>query len=188
MAEWDPDPSLAAARATLRAYEPPDEQQADFRAHLLAWIERFPADAHRRTRREGHLTASVLLVDARGARVLLHHHRKLERWLQFGGHCDGDGNFRAVARRELVEESGVEPAWLSPAPVDLDVHRIPARADEPEHDHLDVRFLARAGEGARAQASEESNELRWFRWEELPALDLDPSLARLIALARARGA
>ena len=85
------DPDLSRARATLEAYAPRDEEQARFRTDLIAWIDEHPEDAHRRSCLEGHLTASVLLVDHTRERVLLHHHRKLDRWLQFGGHCDGDG-------------------------------------------------------------------------------------------------
>lgn len=185
-ADESPDPDLTLARRVLAAYEAPDAEQEAFRARLLDWIERHPHDAHLRTCLAGHLTASVALLDDARERVLLHHHRKLDRWLQFGGHCDGDGNFRAVALRELSEESGIRPTWITPTPVDLDVHPIPARPGEPRHDHLDVRYVAGAPPGARWQRSEESNELCWYAWDELAALDLDPSLVRLLAVARAR--
>ena len=177
------DPDLSRARATLEAYAPRDEEQARFRTDLIAWIDEHLEDAHRRSCLEGHLTASVLLVDHTRERVLLHHHRKLDRWLQFGGHCDGDANLRGVAYRELVEESGIRPAWLSEEPVDLDIHKIPARPGEPEHDHLDVRYLAVAPTGATPELSEESKALRWFTVEEAARLDLDPSLRRLMPLA-----
>lgn len=178
-----PDPDLARARATLLAYAPRDAQQARFRERLLAWIARFPEDAHRRTCLAGHLTASALVVDAARSRVLLHHHRKLDRWLQFGGHCDGDANLFGCAWRETVEEAGLEPAWLSPDPIDLDVHTIPARGDEPEHLHLDVRYLAVAPEGAAPARSDESLELRWFTPAEVRELAIDRSVERLLDLA-----
>lgn len=181
--EHEVDPDLARARATLETYAPRDEAQARFRKDLIAWIDAHPGDAHMRSCLEGHLTASVLLVDHKRERVLLHHHRKLQRWLQFGGHCDGDANLRGVAFRELVEESGIQPAWLSEEPVDLDIHKIPARPGEPEHDHLDVRYLAVAPPGATPSLSDESYELRWFTVEEAAGLDLDPSLRRLMPLA-----
>lgn len=177
-----PDPDLAVARATLEAYTSADPAQQVFRAQLLDWIERHPEDAHRRTCLAGHLTSGCLLLDATREYVLLNHHRKLDRWLQFGGHCDGDANLRGVAWRETVEESGISPAWLSPDPVDLDVHTIPARPGEPEHLHLDVRYLAVASAGAREECSEESWALGWFT----PAQALERaggSLARLLGLA-----
>jgi ADP-ribose pyrophosphatase YjhB (NUDIX family) len=179
-AALEPVPDLAFARAALQAYVPRDAGQERFRAHLMGWIDAHPADAHQRSCLAGHLTASVLLLDHRRERLLLHHHAKLDRWLQFGGHCDGDANFRHVAWRELLEESGIEPAWMGGEPVDLDVHPIPARPGEPAHDHLDVRYVAVAPPGARAVLSDESKELRWFRRDELAALGLDASLRRLV--------
>ena len=179
----EPTGDLAFARATLERYVPRDAEQVGFRARLIDWIDRHPEDAHRRSCLTGHLTASALLLDAARARVLLHHHAKLERWLQFGGHCDGDANLRGAAWRETVEESGIEPAWFSAAPIDLDVHTIPERPGEPEHLHLDVRYLALAPAGAVARRSVESREVRWLTPEQARGLDLDASLARLIELA-----
>ncbi|MEC8494808.1 MAG: NUDIX hydrolase [Planctomycetota bacterium] len=162
------------------------------------------ADGHRRAIRDfledhgpvaltrrcspGHLTASCLLWDAAGERVLLHHHRKLGLWLQFGGHCDGDGDVRAVALRETHEESGIEAAWATPRPVDYDVHTIPARPAkgdrpaEPEHLHLDVRYLAVAPPGAREALSEESLALAWLTPAEARSRGLDESLERMLDL------
>lgn len=130
----------------------------------------------------GHFTGSALVVSADGERALLHHHRKLDRWLQFGGHCDGDEDVARVAQREALEESGIAGLVLaSVRPFDLDIHTIPARPSEPAHEHYDVRFVLIAPEGAEAVCSEESRELRWFTGEELAALDLDAGLRRLVA-------
>ena len=118
--------------------------------------------------------------------MLLHHHRKLDLWLQFGGHVDGEGDLCAAARRELVEESGIEPAWMQEAPFDVDIHGIPAHGTEPAHDHLDIRFLARAPEAAQAVLSPESHALRWFTRAEALSLGLDPSLERMVRCALAR--
>ena len=179
----EPVSDLAFARTTLEAYLPRDDEQRALQAQLLDWIEAHPVDAHRRECLAGHLTAGALLVDEARERVLMNHHEKLDLWLHFGGHCDGDANLRGVAWRETVEESGIEPAWLSPSPIDLDVHRIPPRPGEPEHLHLDVRYLARAPEGAVERCSAESRELRWLTPVEARGLDLDASVTRLIDLA-----
>ena len=88
----------------------------------------------------------------------------------------------AVARRETVEESGIEPAWMSPAPVDFDVHAIPARKDEPAHDHLDVRYLAVAPRGAEPVLSEESLALEWLEPSQVLDRGCDESLLRLLRL------
>jgi hypothetical protein len=180
---------VALARAIVAGYRPVSSTQAAERDRILAFIDAHPHDAHRRECAPGHLTAGTILVDAARQRVLLHHHAKLDRWLQFGGHADGDGNLRGVAWRETVEESGIVPAWLSEAPIDVDVHVIPARPAqgtrpaEPQHLHLDVRYLAVAPEGATAVRSEESHDLAWLTRAECASLELDDSISRLIELA-----
>lgn len=173
---------LARARRIVELYEPRDADQALERERILAFIDEHP-DALHRTCRAGHLTAAALVLDHAGRRALLTHHKKLGRWLQLGGHVDGDGDLAAAALREAVEESGIEDLDLDPRPIDLDVHSIPAHGDEPEHLHLDVRFLARAPLGAVERVSGESLELGWFAPEELASIDVDESVTRLFAIA-----
>jgi len=170
---------VAAARELLTRWSPPSPEQAAARGRIVAFIDEHPDDAHLRTCVPGHLTASALLLDHTGRRVLLTHHAKLRRWLQLGGHCDGDANLAACALRECVEESGIEDLTIDPAPIDVDVHPIPAHGTDPEHLHLDVRFVVRAPAGARETCSHESLELRWFDRDELEVLDLDDSVRRL---------
>jgi 8-oxo-dGTP pyrophosphatase MutT (NUDIX family) len=176
-------PDLAVARHLLAAWDPPTLEQERTRDRILAFVDEHPQDAHRRTCPPGHLTASALVLDARGERALLTFHRKLGRWLQLGGHCDGDANLAAVALREAIEESGIEDLEIDPIPVDLDVHTIPARKGEPEHLHLDTRFLVHAPAGASERQSEESVELRWFTREEAADLETDDSVRRLFKIA-----
>lgn len=173
---------LDRARRLVAAYAPRGPEDAEARERILAFVDLHP-DALLRTCLAGHLTASALLLDGEGRRCLLHHHAKLDRWLQFGGHADGQGDLLAVARRETEEESGILPHRIGPEPVDLDVHVIPARGDEPEHLHLDVRFLAHAPAGARAVCSEESRELAWFEPRQALELAGEDSLARLVRRA-----
>jgi 8-oxo-dGTP pyrophosphatase MutT (NUDIX family) len=180
--ELAPLADLARARATLAGYAPRDAAQAEARAFALAWVDAHP-DALSRACLAGHLTASALVLDARGERALLTLHAKLGRWLQLGGHCDGDANLPGSALREAREESGIAGLAIDPAPIDLDCHRIPARPGEPEHWHLDARFLVRAPAGARPRASAESRALRWFAPRELDSIETDDSVRRLFALA-----
>jgi len=157
----------------------PDEEP--HRGRMLALLDSTP-DCFLRTSFPGHFTGSALVVSADGSRTLLHHHRKLDRWLQFGGHCDGDENIVRVAQREALEESGIEGLILaSPRPFDLDIHPIPARPTEPAHEHFDVRYVLIAPENATFVTSEESHELRWFTPDETLPLNLDTGLRRLIA-------
>lgn len=137
----------------------------------------------------GHFTGSAWLVSADGERVLLMHHRKLGRWLQPGGHADGDRDLAAVALREAEEETGLQGLRVDPAIFDLDRHTIPARAHEPEHWHYDVRFVVRAGDDDRFVVNEESLALAWRDVTDVAADDrLDESLRRMAAkwLARDR--
>jgi 8-oxo-dGTP pyrophosphatase MutT (NUDIX family) len=181
--ELAPDPDLKRARELLEHYAPRDAAQAQARARMLAFVDEYPRDAHRRELGVGHLTASALVIDAGGERALLTHHRKLGRWLQLGGHCDGDANLAGAALRECLEESGIPELAILREPIDLDIHAIPARPGEPEHLHLDTRFLVFAPPGAVAAASHESHELGWFSPRELERLDTDGSVRRLFALA-----
>lgn len=170
---------LRAARALLESYSPRDAAQLAVRERILDWIGRYPEDAHQRSRLEGHLTASALVVNHERTHALLTHHKKLDRWLQLGGHCDGDANLVRVALREAIEESGIADLTIDPEPIDLDIHPIPARANEPEHLHLDVRFVVFAEPGARAAVSDESHALAWVSPAELDALHTDDSVRRL---------
>ncbi|MGN2252069.1 NUDIX hydrolase [Frateuria sp. GZRe12] len=109
----------------------------------------------------GHFTGSAWLVSADGERVLLTHHRKLGRWLQLGGHADGDRDLARVALREAEEESGLGDLVVEPEIFDLDRHLIPARGEVPAHWHFDVRYVVRATGSEAFAVSEESLDLAW---------------------------
>jgi 8-oxo-dGTP pyrophosphatase MutT (NUDIX family) len=183
------DPADSPLRRELRRHAPADAKEASDLSEILAFIDRH-ADPFDRRIAEGHLTGSAVVVSAAGDRVLLLHHRKLRRWLQPGGHAEpGEGAGEVVALREAREETGIEGLTLHPSaprPLDVDVHPIPARGDEPAHRHLDLRYLVVAPHDAslRRQAAE-VRALRWFTWEELATLDLDPGLRRALRAARA---
>ncbi|MHC4830783.1 MAG: NUDIX hydrolase, partial [Planctomycetota bacterium] len=148
---------------------------------------------HLRSNPLGHLTGSAFVLDA-NHRVLLTHHRKLRRWLQLGGHGEGEWDPAAIARREGTEESGLTALRFHPAcevgpgairrPFDIDVHPIPARGDEPEHLHLDVRYLLITEDTASTRCEEESLDLRWFTLEEALELPVDHSLIRAFSALR----
>lgn len=179
--------TLDALRAALRAHRPEDATEAGHLARIAAFVEghRDPFD---RRIPEGHLTGSAFVLDTAGERVLLLYHRKLSRWLQPGGHADpGEGAGEAVALREAREETGLRGLTLHPSaprPLDVDVHAIPARPGEPAHEHLDLRYLVLAGEGQIVPARGEARVVKWFGWNELEDLDLDPGLRRGLAKAR----
>jgi 8-oxo-dGTP pyrophosphatase MutT (NUDIX family) len=156
-------------------------EEAPMRERMLTLLDGTP-DCFLRTSFPGHFTGSALVVNGDGSKVLLHHHRKLDKWLQFGGHCDGDEDVLRVARREALEESGIDGLIVaSERPFDLDIHEIPARGTEPAHFHYDVRYMLIAPSSATPVLSGESHDLRWFSHEELAPLALDDSLRRMIA-------
>ncbi len=172
----------------LAAHRCADPEEAADRDRILDFVTRH-ADPFDRRIAEGHLTGSAFVVSGSGDRVLLLKHRKLERWLQPGGHAEpGESTGEAVALREAREETGIEGLALHPTaarPLDLDVHEIPARGAEPAHLHLDLRYLVLAPDaGIARRAPEESDDLRWFGWDELAPLGLDPGLQRALGKAR----
>jgi len=178
----------AALVDSLRRHLPADEEEARDRDRILAFILRHDRPFDRGIR-EGHLTGSAITVSADGARVLLLHHRKLDRWLQPGGHGDpGETSGEEVALREAFEESGIRGLRLhpeAPRPLDVDVHDIPARGSEPSHEHLDLRYLVVAPEGAViAPDLAELHEIRWVPWDDVDALGPDHGLGRALAKAR----
>ena len=155
-------------------------------AATVALFRGFLADhpqCFERALEHGHFTGSAWLVSADGQRVLLTHHRKLGRWLQLGGHADGDPDLARVALREAEEESGLTRLTLDGEAIfDLDRHRIPARGTEPEHWHYDVRYVVRAGPDETFAVSAESLALAWRPVIEIVVdAEADDSLRRMAA-------
>ena len=174
---------------------------AELRAQLAAYAQRQPAhaaladefstllddpeDPFLRERLAGHFTGSAWLVSADGERVLLTHHRKLDRWLQLGGHADGDRNLARVALKEAEEESGLSGLVLEDGALfDIDKHWIPERRDVPGHWHYDARYVVRAVGSEQFAISEESLALAWREIRDVAAAvidapDNDDSLPRM---------
>ena len=148
-------------------------------------------DCFERTCRPGHITAAAWILSADRRRALLTHHRKLGRWLQLGGHADGQWLVEEVALREAREESGLAQFEIVPIqgtllPFDLDVHVIPARYDadgrmiEDAHEHHDIRFLFIAQGDDAIRVSEESHDVKWCTPEEVHQLSGEESVLRML--------
>ena len=162
------------------------------RRHLLGLLDayrgRYPEEQVRvdRVRRFVETHADCFERTCRDRHVLLVHHRKLGRWLQPGGHADGEADPVRVALREAAEECGLaELAVVRDEPLDVDVHAIPASAPEPPHLHYDIRYLLRAPAGREPVASEESIAVQWFERGRLTALLAEKSLLRMERKTRA---
>ena len=177
------DPALAtlADQATARRAVEAADIDPDSERHRTAILDFLAThdDALHRSCQEGHLTGSAVVFDAAGERIVVLLHRKLQRWLQPGGHCDGDANLAAVALREATEETGIDGLVVHPVAVDLDVHEV-RPPSEPPHLHLDVRFLVSAPVGAQPGGNHESTDIRWVAPAELDALDVDAGTLRMV--------
>jgi len=171
--------ALLEALGAYRVESPHDEQTI---SRFRSFLDR--ADSFRRDDPDGHVTASAVVARPFGDRILLVFHRKLDRWLQPGGHVEpDDSSVFDAAVREAREETGLEgftaPFWDSI--LDLDVHPIPAFGLEPAHVHYDVRFLLTTEDGGTL-----APDAAWFAPAEIAGVDRDGSLERAIAKALAR--
>ena len=147
--------------AQLRAFGPEDGLESAHRDRMVKLLTTAADPFSRGAFEPGHFTASCYIVDGEG-RLLLHHHRRLGRWLQMGGHVDGDELPDQAALREGREESGLADLELVSL-FDLDIHPIPAGKGEPDHDHFDVRYVARTAAPQSISIDRaESNDLGWF--------------------------
>jgi 8-oxo-dGTP pyrophosphatase MutT (NUDIX family) len=177
--ELEPSVDPAVARLLIEAVAPGDPGLEADRLRILELLA-IHGDIAVRTSRPGHLTGSAFVVDHERRRCVLLFHHKLQRWLQPGGHADGEMNLAAVAWREATEETGVEGLLIDPQPVDLDIHRVAPPAEDA-HLHLDVRFVVVAPPTALLVRNHESDALRWVDREQLDDYELDDGLRRLAA-------
>lgn len=164
----------------LKGYQPLDDHDRE-QAHRLTEFIQIHPECFERTLLSGHITGSAWVVDGSHKRVLLTHHKKLNKWLQLGGHADGEPDILQVALREAKEESGLSNIRpLSSDIFDLDVHAIPARAGEPAHYHYDIRFLFEAGDSTPFVVSDESINLAWIEIDRVRDVSVEESLLRMV--------
>lgn len=135
--------------------------------------------AYQRNHLPGHITGSAWIIDAQRRQTLLVHHAKLGKWVQPGGHADGDENILAVALREAREETGLGRLSVVAGFFDIDIHPIPARPEMPGHDHYDVRFLLEADPTEPVIVSEESFAVQWIEISELEKFTRERSVLRM---------
>ena len=170
-----------SAISILTDWRAPDPAQDSLRHAVLAFV-RGRTDACRRECVPGHVTASALVLDDSGTRVLLTLHPRLGRWVQLGGHCDEDDpDVVTAALREATEESGVAGLRIAPELAAVHVHPVVCSLGVPTR-HLDLQFVAHAPAGAQIAISDESEDLQWWPADALPD-GADHALAYLVARA-----
>lgn len=163
----------------LNHYHAWDEDEAAMQRRLTQFVNDH-TQCFERSLLIGHITGSAWVVSPDRQQVVLLHHKKLNRWLQPGGHSDGDPDTLNVALREAQEETGIDVKPVSDAIFDIDIHTIPARKAEPEHEHFDVRFLFVADPNQDFVLSEESNALQWVKLQDITSTVTDRSILRMV--------
>ena len=166
--------------AQLAAFEPSNGHEAAMVLRTRQFVETH-TDCFERSQQSGHVTGSAWVIDLDRKHVLLTHHLKLDKWLQPGGHADGDPDVLAVAMREAIEETGLEMIRpVSRKIFDVDVHSIPGRDGEPAHYHYDIRFVFQADRALPLRKSAESKALGWVKLTEVDRLTDEESVMRMV--------
>jgi 8-oxo-dGTP pyrophosphatase MutT (NUDIX family) len=164
----------------IRAHRALDAHEEGMRLQIEAFIaehERF----FDRSLSIGHLTGSAWILNRERTHALLTHHRKLDLWVQLGGHVEEDADMLSAAWREAREESGLPNVHpMTEKIFDVDIHRIPPRKDEPEHFHYDIRYIFSADPNSDLTISPESKTLAWVSLEKISELTREESILRMI--------
>lgn len=163
----------------LHRYNPTDSLEKEYKNRIIEFVNQHE-DCFERTLQEGHVVASAWLVDKDKMKALLMHHKKLDLWVQLGGHCDGNPDTLAVATKEAQEESGM----INIIPVhdqifDVDIHLIPATPTEKAHYHYDIRYLLQVVDDEPLVQNRESKELRWINKERSSLPTNEQSVVRM---------
>ncbi len=164
----------------LNNYHPFDAHEHSMRQRIIEFVKENP-NCFDRTLLIGHITASALIINKQRTLTLMTHHYKLEKWLQLGGHSDGNPDPLNVALREAEEESGLKTITpVSEDIFDVDVHEIPTRKNEPAHYHFDIRFLFEADDNQKLIITNESKELMWIPLIKMEEYTAEESVMRMV--------
>lgn len=165
----------------LEQYHPEDADELEMRDRIIRFV-REHEDCFSRSLAIGHITGSAFIVNPERTHILLTHHKKLNRWLQLGGHADGEGDILNVALREAEEESGLKTVRaVSNDIFDVDIHLIPARKSETEHYHYDIRYLCEADSRIPLTVSDESHDLVWVPVNAVLNYTEERSMLRMVS-------
>jgi 8-oxo-dGTP pyrophosphatase MutT (NUDIX family) len=164
----------------LENHQPFTREEVQFKQQMIEFVNQNP-DCFERSLLIGHITGSAWIVDKSRQFTLLTHHRKLDKWFQTGGHCDGDSDVLNVAMKEAREETGLTDIQaISSNIFDIDIHEIPERKGVPTHLHYDVRFLLEADMNEPLIISSESSDLAWIELSKVSQLNDSQSIMRMV--------
>ena len=164
----------------LEQYQPFHASDRTAQLRTLEFVQSCPTCFDRNHYDPGHITGSSWILNQRKDAVLLTHHRKLNIWVQPGGHTDGESNVIEASLREAYEETGlakIEP--LSDAIFDIDIHTFPERKGQPAHLHFDIRFAFQSQCGDTYTVREESHDLKWVHVSDIANWNNDISMTRM---------
>ncbi len=168
----------------LEIYQPADEVEKEMLEAMTAFIGDH-VNCFDRGMLQGHVTGSAWIVNQDRTHVLLIHHVKLDKWLQPGGHCDGDEDVLRVAIKEVLEETGLTVKPVHTAIFDVDNHLIPQRREVPAHIHYDIRFLVTAEKEADSMpGNSEVNSIQWIKLEDVHRYNNEESIMRMVRKTR----
>ena len=181
--DTQPESAIASLCEELESYRRAHPQEAAIVDRFLRLLQD-GRPAFSREHLPGHVTASAVVLSHALDRVLLTHHRKLDIWIQLGGHTDGDTDLLRAAGREAYEESGIQDLRVGSRSIaDIDIHGIPAHGREPAHEHYDVRYAFLADPAAPLVVSDESHDLAWVQISRLEHYSQEASLHRAVSKA-----
>ncbi len=167
---------------TLYSYQTTFREERGFITRFINFINNFQ-NCFERSLTLGHITGSAWITDHHGKSALLVHHKKLNRWLQPGGHADGEENIIEVATKEASEETGLQSLTLNSKQIfDIDIHTIPAHKDVLAHEHYDIRFHFVADPTEKYTVSHESNNLAWISMDKIPSYTENSNSIQRMAL------
>jgi 8-oxo-dGTP pyrophosphatase MutT (NUDIX family) len=169
----------------IKMYSTAFSEEKKFSKQFLELLESL--DAYQRTHLPGHITGSAWILNTSKDKALLVHHAKLNKWVQPGGHADGDENILNVALREAEEETGLKNFKVDEQLFDIDIHLIPERKDFPAHDHYDIRFLLLADEQEPIVVSDESHDVKWVSLNGIEKYTQERSVLRMAEKALVNG-
>lgn len=162
----------------LESYNCVSESEKLIKKRFIEFVQK-NEDCFERHLEIGHITASAFIFDPKNNKILLLHHKKLNKWLQPGGHCDGDKDTLSVAIKEVFEETGLLIKNQGQPIFDLDIHTIPENKGIPDHEHFDVRYLLLADSKLPLVQNHETNQLKWVDLSEMENYTTEESLRRM---------